>query len=224
MVKIQTIMQLIDRYNGKKITGWEIDSETGAVIVYAVEAIFIEGNYYSMKDGKKVQFSERDYIKDLRKKVGCAPIEGIGTGIIVYRKTRSDETEVLLQLRTDLEQYGLFGGSIELGENYKNCAIRELLQESALLASEEDLELKDIYAGPRHVTRYPSGDIVFHTVVVYSVEYQKCYKLDREVDKKETKEFRWITVTELRRMLQENQENFFPNNIPILEDIVNKFF
>lgn len=224
MAMSETILKLRDRYASKKTTGWEVDQETGAIIVYAVEAVFINGTYYSMKTGEKMQFSLENYIKDLRQKVGHTPLEGVGTGIVVYRQNQSKETEILLQLRTDLEQYGLFGGSLELGEDYKVCAVRELLQESALLAREEDLELKDVYAGPKHVTRYPSGDIVFHTVVVYSIEYSKCCTIDSQVDKEETKAVSWLSTSNLKRMLMENPERFFPNNIPILEDIVNKFF
>lgn len=224
MTTSETVMQLRSRYAGKKTTGWEVDQETGAILVYAVEAIFFNGAYYSMKTGEKMQFSKENYIKDLRQKVGHAPIEGVGTGIVVYRQNQSGEVEILLQLRTDLEQYGLFGGSLELGEDYKGCAVRELLQESSLLTREDDLELKEVYAGPKHVTKYPSGDIVFHTVVVYSVEYNKCYEMNSKVDEEETKEVSWLSVKTLKRMLQESTEKFFPNNIPILEDIVNKFF
>lgn len=221
-VKRKDILKLRDRYAGKQTTGWVTDRETGAIIVYGVDAVFLEGEYYSIHNGKRVQFSKKNYIKDLREQIGHDPIEGSGTGVVVYR-TGDDGVEVLLQLRTDVNQYGLLGGGIELGDTYKACAVGELLQEAALVANEEDLQLKEVYAGPKHVTRYESGDIVFHTVVVYSLEYKKCHRLDIELDS-ETKALEWISIAELKTMLQQDAEKFFPNNVPIMEDIVNKFF
>lgn len=219
IMKKADILKLKDRYFGKKQNGWEVDEETGATIVYALQAVYFNGVYYSLLNGRIVNFSKDNYLTDLRKKINHDPIEGVGTGVIVHRTNKNGIIEVLLQLRTDMDQYGLLGGGLELGESYEECAVNELLQEAAIIANQEDLVLKKVYAGAKHVTKYPSGDIVFHTVVVYSIDYSECSQLDIKVDESETKELRWITVENLKSMLQTNPERFFPNNVPILEDI-----
>lgn len=214
------------RYMGQKTTGWELDLATGAVIVYGIEAIFYNGEYYSMATGNRMRISKENYIKDIRNNMyECHrhdAIEGTGTGIVVHRMHEGN-LEFLLQLRSDVNQYGLLGGGLELGETYQICATRELEQEAALTVNEDELKLQNAYAGPKHITRYTSGDLVFHTVIVYSVDYKKCTHLDRELDQ-ETKSLIWITHQELKRLLQEETNRFFPNNYPILWDVVTKFF
>lgn len=223
LVKRQQIMNLKTQYSGKQNNGWEVDKTTCAIIIYALNAVFLDGKYYSMKNGKELKFSNGNYMKSIRQKVGNTPLEGTGTGIIVYNYTDS-EVEILLQLRQDLNQYGLLGGGLELGETYKNCAVNELLQEAAIVANPEDLELKDVYAGPKHITKYPSGDIVFHTTAAYCLNYANCKQLDMSLVDNETVALKWFKLSTLKKMLQNNREKFFPNNLPILEDVINKFF
>ncbi len=215
------------RYANGKTTGWDVDPATGAIIVYAIRAIYFEGKYYSMVTGKPMSISKEDYIKDIRNNMRKGhrhdAIEGTGTGIIVRKTNNSNHEEFLLQLRFDVNQYGLFGGNLELGETYPHCAARELLEEAALIVNEKDLHLENVYAGPKHVTRYPSGDLVFHTIIVYSIDYEKCTELGTKFDA-ETKQLRWFSKEELEFLLKNEPERFFPNNYPILLDVVNKFF
>ena len=156
------------------------------------------------------------YISELRKLVGNIPLELPGTGIIVVKKVASC-TYFLLQKRSDTEQYGLLGGGIELEETYRECAVRELFEEAGLVASEESFKLQEVYAGKRHVTVKPNGEIVYHTVVVYSVDFNLCTKVDVVLDQ-ETKELKWLCKEELKDLLENNL--VFPNNAPILEDII----
>lgn len=53
-----------------------------------------------------------NYIMDLRKVVGHAPLLQAGASIIV----ENENGQVLLEKRTDNHQWGYAGGSIELGE------------------------------------------------------------------------------------------------------------
>lgn len=156
------------------------------------------------------------YISELRKLVGNIPLELPGTGIIVVKKVASC-TYFLLQKRSDTEQYGLLGGGIELEETYRECAVRELFEEAGLVASEESFKLQEVYAGRNHVTVRPNGEIVYHTVVVYSVDFNLCTKVDVVLDQ-ETKELKWLCKEELKDLLENNL--VFPNNAPILEDII----
>lgn len=165
------------------------------------------------------------YVSDLRKLVGHRPLQLPGTGVLVWRMNQNGEVEVLLQLRSDHNKWGLLGGGIELDESYEECAVRELHQESGLITSEEKLRLLKVYAGPEHVTVHPNGDIVYHTVVLYSVRYDETTIDTGASISSETKKLGWLTLSEIRALLEGGAEAaFFHNNIPIIRDIVVKYF
>ena len=156
------------------------------------------------------------YIKELRKLVGNMPLELPGTGIIVYERSCL-KTTFLLQERSDFNKFGLIGGGIELDETYRQCAARELYEESGLIASEDSFTLQEVYAGPKHVTVRPNGEIVYHTIVVFSLDIHLCTKTDAELDQ-ETKRLQWFDKEGINHLLKNNL--VFPSNAPILEDIV----
>lgn len=214
-----TVFKLRDKYLGKKITGYDIDPATGAIIVYALDAVYSDGVYYSMKTGSIITFG--NYVGEIRKYIGHRPMHAPGTGVIIYKVNKDGAVSVLLQLRRDFDQYGLPGGGIESGETYEDCAVNEVLQETAYIVPKSELKLVGVYAGPKHITRYPSGDIVFSTIVVYRVKLSRCKKATHNVDKDETKALEWVLVDRIPELLKQNK--VFPNNIPILEDIVNGF-
>ena len=223
-MEMTTVFELRDKYFEKegaepKTTGYDIDEETGAVIVYALKAVYADNQYYSIKTGKPID-TEGNYVYKMREYVGHIPMHVPGTGVIIYRKNVEGKVEILLQERIDFGQYGLPGGGIEAGESYQMCAANELLQETAYIAEEKNLELCDVYAGPKHITRYPNGDIVYHTVVVFKVPLEKCKKASHNVDKRETKSLQWMNFEQINQLIAHNK--VFPNNKPILEDIVSK--
>ena len=76
-----------------------------------------------------------NYIMDLRKVVGHAPLLQAGASIIV----ENENGQVLLEKRTDNHQWGYAGGSIELGETVEEAAKRELFEEMGLVADEMEL-------------------------------------------------------------------------------------
>ena len=73
-----------------------------------------------------------DYIMDLRKIVGHAPLLQCAASVII----ENGQGEILLGRRTDNHQWGYSGGSIELGETVEECAKRELFEEMGLVAEE----------------------------------------------------------------------------------------
>lgn len=163
----------------------------------------------------------KNYVKEIREKVGHMPLQLPGTGIVVIRKNDNEEIEVLLQRRRDLDKFGLLGGGIELGESYEMCAVRELREESGLEVEETKLKLfPKIYAGENHKTTYPNGDVVYHTVVVYIVNYNDCGGSLIQHNS-ETKALTWFPVNELKDI---TNEQIFPNNLPIIRDIQNYKF
>lgn len=160
------------------------------------------------------------YVSKLRKLVGHMPLQLPGTGLIVFRKVDS-KYYFLLQYRSKDNSYGLLGGGIEPLETYRECANRELHEESGLFSQEKNFKLQEVYAGPRHVTVHPNKDVVLHTVVVYTVDYSKCSLDDIKLDQ-ETQYLAWFDLDEIKELLAQNL--IFPNNAPILEDLIDGNF
>jgi len=71
---------------------------------------------------------------------------------------------LLLQQRSDGGQWGLPGGSVEIGESVRDAVRREVQEETGLLVSVR--RLVGVYSEPaRQVVRYPDGN-VWHYVNV----------------------------------------------------------
>jgi len=71
---------------------------------------------------------------------------------------------LLLQQRSDGGQWGLPGGSVEIGESVRDAVIREVREETGLRVSVR--RLVGVYSEPRlQVVRYPDGN-VWHYVSV----------------------------------------------------------
>ena len=85
------------------------------------------------------------YISELRKYIGHQPIINIGATIIVL----NDKNEILLNLRSDTDTWGIIGGGMELGENL------EVL---------EGGNLKVLKAGTYTFTIDKAGKVITYTV------------------------------------------------------------
>ena len=94
-------------------------------------------------------------IKDIRKYVGHEAILTAGTVLFVF----NDKDEILMQLRTDYNEYGFPGGSMELGESFEETAARELLEETNLIADE--LVSIKVVSGKDTYREYPNGDKLY---------------------------------------------------------------
>lgn len=71
---------------------------------------------------------------------------------------------LLLQQRSDGGQWGLPGGSVEVGESVRDAVIREVREETGLRVAVR--RLVGVYSDPAlQVVRYPGGD-VWHYVTV----------------------------------------------------------
>jgi 8-oxo-dGTP pyrophosphatase MutT (NUDIX family) len=77
----------------------------------------------------------------------------------------NDAHEVLLELRSDFNLWGLPGGRMDVGESLEETVVREVLEETGLTVRVE--RLVGVYSDPRlyAIACYPSGDIV-HSVVM----------------------------------------------------------
>lgn len=105
-----------------------------------------------------------DYVKELRGFIGTRPIIVAGSTIIVF----NEKQELLLQHRSDTNDWGLPGGAMELGESFEEVAKRELYEETGLLA--ESFELIDILSGEDFYYKYPHGDEVYNIIGLYKAK------------------------------------------------------
>ncbi len=69
----------------------------------------------------------------------------------------NDAGEILLQRRRDTGQWALPGGAQDIGETAGQCAVRECLEETGILA--EITGFLGVYSDPRHIVAYTDGEI-----------------------------------------------------------------
>ncbi len=101
------------------------------------------------------------YIEDMRNLVGNHPLILIGSHAIIL----NEKDEVLLQLRTDFNRWGIIGGALEYNETLEDALKREVFEETGLII--KNPELFRTYSGPDFFQIYPSGDQVHGVLVVY---------------------------------------------------------
>lgn len=100
---------------------------------------------------------------DLRKHVGHDALIGVGATTLVF----NDKKELLLNLRTDTDTWGIPGGSMELYETIEETAVRELKEETGICT--EELELVAVLSGKDFYFEYPNGDKMCTVIVLFKV-------------------------------------------------------
>lgn len=105
---------------------------------------------------------EKDYIKNLRQRVGHEPlILNFAGGILVNEKN-----EILLQKRSDFNSWGLPGGAMEFGESAEKACAREFLEETGLKVKVKSL----LGVSTNFIQHYPNGDVAQAVVIEFIVE------------------------------------------------------
>ena len=95
------------------------------------------------------------YLKNLRNRIGHDLIMMPGTRIIM----ENDQSEILLQLRSDFKLWGLPAGSPDVGETLSECIRREVFEETGLTLLE--LQAFGVASHPDYETiEYPNGDCI----------------------------------------------------------------
>jgi 8-oxo-dGTP pyrophosphatase MutT (NUDIX family) len=113
------------------------------------------------------------YVQELRSIVGHRPLIIPGAAILIFDKRE----RLLLQLRQDNQQWGLIGGTMEIGESLEETAKREAFEETGLTL--ERLDWFDLFSGQEHIYQYPNGDVIVNVVAVYtSRQFQGKLKVD----------------------------------------------
>ena len=100
---------------------------------------------------------------NLRKFVGHDTLIGIGATTLVF----NEENEILLNLRSDTNTWGIPGGAMELYEDIRETAIRKLKEEAEISA--KSLELVDVLSGKDYYFEYPNGDKMCTVIVLFKV-------------------------------------------------------
>ncbi|UOE95053.1 NUDIX hydrolase [Alkalihalobacillus sp. LMS39] len=105
-----------------------------------------------------------EYIKEIRELIGNRPFILVGSTIVVL----NDNKEILFQHRSDTEEWGLPGESMEIGETLEQTAARELYEETGLKA--KTLKFVDVMSGKELYFKYPNGDEVYNVISIYLAE------------------------------------------------------
>ncbi|ODG93505.1 MULTISPECIES: NUDIX hydrolase [Bacillaceae] len=139
-----------------------------------------------------------DYIKNMRKYIGNETLFTIGCGIII-----EENEQILLQHRTDEDNWCIPGGIMEIGETFEEAAKRETLEETGLTVT--GLELFGIYSGEKCFVQYPNGDKAFSVQIIF---LSKQFTGELKQKDIESREHRFFRKTELPTNLNPRQKSF----------------
>ncbi|UTI86390.1 NUDIX hydrolase [Mammaliicoccus sciuri] len=129
-----------------------------------------------------------DYISSLRDKVGHAPVILVGALVLIFNKDK----QVLLQLRSDNESWGLPGGTMELGESFEEGATREVYEETNLEI--QNLKFITNFSGKDYHMVYPNGDQAYTVTALFESEE---YEGELSADIKETQNLKFFDIDKL---------------------------
>ena len=141
------------------------------------------------------------YVQELRLLVGHRPLIIPGAAVLVM----DSQGNLLLQHRKDNQQWGLIGGSMEVGESLEETARRETFEETGLEL--DDLEWFGLFSGQEFIYKYPNQDIVVNVVAVYIA---RKFRGTLKIDEKEAHEIRFFNLRQLPKDLS-------PPDRPVIE-------
>lgn len=100
------------------------------------------------------------YISEMRKYIGHQPMLSAGATVVVIK-----DNKILLNLRSDINTWGIPGGATELGETLEETASRELKEETNLDC--DSFTLLNVFSGKDFYFKYPNGDELYSVVALY---------------------------------------------------------
>ncbi len=134
-----------------------------------------------------------DFIVELRRHIGTAPLWLIGTTAVVLRPGPDGQQHVLLIRRSDTGDWAPITGIVDPGEEPGDAAVRETLEEAGVAVAVERL----VWVSVTDPVRYPNGD-----QAQYLDHTFRCHWLGGEPtpDQVETLEAAWWPVAALPPM------------------------
>lgn len=118
------------------------------------------------------------YVRELRHLVGSRPLIVPGAAVLIL----DAQNRLLLQHRRDNNQWGLIGGSMEIGESLEETAKREALEETGLEINV--LRWFGLFSGKELIYKYPNGDVVANVVAAYTTQQ---FRGELKVDEDESR-------------------------------------
>ena len=146
-----------------------------------------------------------DYLKDLREKTNHMPLVLPHSVVLLF----NDQGEVLLEERADDGYFDFPGGGIDIKESAEEAAIRELKEETGLVALE--LEFFKLYSGEITHYVYFNGDEIYGVDAVYICRKYEG-KLTPQIE--EVKSLKFYNLNQV-------PDKMSPRNKQIIEDLKN---
>lgn len=144
------------------------------------------------------------YILNLRKYIGHKPIIMTSDCVLIL----NEKNQLLLQKRKDNNLWSYPGGSLEIGESFEECAIREVFEETGLEC--KSLKYFTTASGKDMHYTYPNGDEVYIAETVYIC---RKYTGILKVQKDEVTEQKFFELKKL-------PVNIHPVNINVIKKLV----
>ena len=146
-----------------------------------------------------------DYLKELREKTNHMTLVLPHSAVLLF----NNKGEVLLEERADDGYFDFPGGGIDLKETAEEAAVRELKEETGLIALE--LEFFKLYSGEITYYRYFNGDEIYGVDAVYI-----CRKYEGKLNP-QLEEVRGLKFYRLDLM----PDKMSPRNKQIIKDLKN---
>lgn len=106
------------------------------------------------------------FIKFIRKTFGHAPFPFVSTDVYIVNSNH----EILLLRRSDDGKWCPPAGAVDPRESPQEAALRELYEETGLVAEEADLHLFHVEGGEEGYHKYPNGDEALFTRIIFVIK------------------------------------------------------